>query len=748
MLNHNPYDYDNPVVRPDMFFGREEQLTRVIKGLTASVPKSFAVFGGRRFGKTSMLHAIENRLGILNRSKEAEPTQFVPIYLDMHRETIADRSEFIARVLRAFAEQAMILNTGLVTLDKDYVHSLLRQPEFGREPVVAFESGFTYIRNALHKCGFEARVILLVDESERLLNQFYSADLLSNLRSLLSNMPNVTGALRMVMAGSTDFTFATEKGSPLANILNIEYLQPLSREATFDLIQVPTEYALNDVIAHCIYKQTGGHACLTQYLMSHLCDRGIDGSTTDLVLELAQQFSDSKVVFDEWLEDLGPTAESIYSILALVSKGLSTPSIADRISRSPAEVRKALIALSYHGLVIRTEQKKWLTNGLMFRQWFCDAVGLSDRNMSIRGQTSSKGLSEDAEFRAPSTLSAPRNGTRQQYPQTITWLHLSDLHFHKSHTYDESIVAKALLRDVDQRIHEDGLQPDFVIVSGDIASASCPEEYELARQFLDGLANTTCLAKNRLFLVPGNHDVDRIAISPLAAGAIAILNSRDTVNRLLDSDADCALVFQRFHNYEHFVNEYLDYDSPYADSARCFYVKKIQVAGQRVAILGLNSAWLSASDEDRNRLLLGERQVRAALDETEDADLRLAVLHHPFDWLQDFDRKDVEPILCSGCDFVLHGHMHQIGLLRASTPDAEAMIIAAGACYETRQYPNSYSFVHLNLNACTGTVYLRMYSDRQGGFWTKDVVNYRDVDDGVYTFPLPDHLCRSGIVHK
>jgi hypothetical protein len=280
----------------------------------------------------------------------------------------------------------------------------------------------------------------------------------------------------------------------------------------------------------------------------------------------------------------------------------------------------------------------------------------------------------------------------------------------------------------------------MVLVSGDVAYSAAPAEYDLARAFFDDLLEATGLDKDRLFVVPGNHDVDRGAISTLAAGATAILNSRDAVNQFLASDGDRALVLQRFHHYQDFFNSYFGKRRLPFDHQNYFFTRRIVVGGKRVAILGLNSAWLSASDADRHRLLLGERQVRAALDQAREADIRLAVMHHPLDWLQDFDRSDAEPLLHGGCDLILHGHMHQVGLLQARTPDAEAMVIAAGACYETRQYPNSYNLVRLDLAAGTGTVFLRMYSDRQGGFWTRDVVNYRNVQDGTYTFSLPERL--------
>ena len=62
----------------------------------------------------------------------------------------------------------------------------------------------------------------------------------------------------------------------------------------------------------------------------------------------------------------------------------------------------------------------------------------------------------------------------------ITWLHLSDLHFRttEQHEWDEDIVLRKLLEDVRERMG-DGLAPDLILVSGDIAFGGAPEEYAL-----------------------------------------------------------------------------------------------------------------------------------------------------------------------------------------------------------------------------------------------------------------------------
>jgi formylglycine-generating enzyme required for sulfatase activity/predicted MPP superfamily phosphohydrolase len=327
---------------------------------------------------------------------------------------------------------------------------------------------------------------------------------------------------------------------------------------------------------------------------------------------------------------------------------------------------------------------------------------------------------------------------------TITWLHLSDLHFRADErgAWDEDIVLRALLKDVRERITSDGLRPDLIVVSGDIAFSSAPEEYALARKFFDDLREATGVPKARLFIVPGNHDVSWDLITRTAEKKAETLNSRDAVNEAHLSAESRRLFLQRLDNYAAFVNTYFAKEHLVFDDEHYSHVQVFDVsAGAEkvsVAVLGLNSAWLAyGGEEDRNHLVLGEYQVREALKAGEHADLRIASFHHPFDWFRAFDRNACQALLMRECDFVLRGHLHRTELLNLQTPDAGAMIIAAGACYETRESANAYNLVQLDWASGHGTVYLRAYSPSQGGFWTKDVMTYRNVQDGQYAFSLP-----------
>jgi 3',5'-cyclic AMP phosphodiesterase CpdA len=337
-----------------------------------------------------------------------------------------------------------------------------------------------------------------------------------------------------------------------------------------------------------------------------------------------------------------------------------------------------------------------------------------------------------------------RRSRQTHRPQIVTWLHISDLHFSTEQTYDANVVLQALLQDISERIQQDGLCPDFIAVTGDIAFSGKSDEYDLAQRFFDDLLVRTKLSKNRLFIVPGNHDVDRNLITPGAKAIGAALTNRNSVNILLATLADRQLMMARFKGYEEFVNDY--FAGPLAfDDKRYFYVHTLTIAGQTVALLGLNSAWLCASDKDKAQgLVIGERQARTTLEQSEDTDMRIALLHHPFDWLREFDQNDSAALLLDNCDFILHGHLHRSATTQLVSPDSGAMIIAGGACYETRQYPNTYNFVRLDLSAGSGTVYLRRYSDERGGFWAKDTLTYKGVPNGVYDFALHSKPTEAG----
>ena len=328
---------------------------------------------------------------------------------------------------------------------------------------------------------------------------------------------------------------------------------------------------------------------------------------------------------------------------------------------------------------------------------------------------------------------------------TVTWLHLSDLHCRSDKVGEEfrsGVVLTALWADIAQQIAR-GLRPDFAVITGDIAYHGKGAEYSVAKEsFFEPLLRTSSLPKDRLFVVPGNHDVDWALIDDVMAdGMQAMLTDRDRTNQFLQPMRDRRLAFQKFDAYAEFLNAYLGGLLAFDDS-QYYYSRVIEVQGQQVAILGLNSAWMSAccrntlgKAQDQGNLLIGERQLMEALQGTEQADLRIALLHHPVDWLHETDRFRVTKQLSTKCDFVLHGHWHQPEVIHTHTTSGQAVYIPAGAIYVERSYPNGYNIVQFDIEARKVTVHLRRYSDERGE-WIKDIESTGENRDGVFEFLL------------
>ena len=100
----------------------------------------------------------------------------------------------------------------------------------------------------------------------------------------------------------------------------------------------------------------------------------------------------------------------------------------------------------------------------------------------------------------------------------FTWVHLSDLHFghgEAAHGGDQELVLSGLAKDL-QKIaleahekEEGALRPDAIFVTGDIAFGGSKPEYDKAQEWLATLADGIGLDVRKIYMVPGNHDVER-----------------------------------------------------------------------------------------------------------------------------------------------------------------------------------------------------------------------------------------------
>ena len=307
----------------------------------------------------------------------------------------------------------------------------------------------------------------------------------------------------------------------------------------------------------------------------------------------------------------------------------------------------------------------------------------------------------------------------------LTWLHLSDWH-QTEKKFNRKVVCAALIEDIKNRkeISPDLSKIDFIIFSGDVANSGQLDEYKKVTEDLFKPILEACnLSNDRLFIVPGNHDLDRDLIP---ASFMKILATNEEVDDCWGTERKRTQLFQPFQEFYNFLKDCTGHARPEYCSA-CEW----DINGKKIGLLGINSAWLCArhKDEigecsDQGYLCVGESQIFEPLEKISKSDIKIAVLHHPLDWLAPFDSSRVEVYLKRQCNFILHGHAHKPGISGIRDHFGYYTTIPAGACYDRSNptdsgYTYSYNYIHLDLNTDKGIIFLRKWSN-QNRNWKKD----------------------------
>lgn len=301
----------------------------------------------------------------------------------------------------------------------------------------------------------------------------------------------------------------------------------------------------------------------------------------------------------------------------------------------------------------------------------------------------------------------------------IAWLQVSDIHMRQRDEWSQDVVLRAMANSIRQR-RDQGMTLDFILATGDLAFSGKKEEYELVKRFFDELVSASGVSKERIFCIPGNHDVNRDRQKLCFQGARSTLTSPNAVDPVLAPDNDdLATLTQRQEAYRAFQSSYFGGQVRTVTPDGLAYVSSLTIDDVVIAIVGLNSAWLAeGGDADHGNLLIGERQVINAFDAADklDAHIAIGMAHHPLHLLREFDRNAATRHITKRCDFYHCGHLHRPESHGAGFDASACLTVAAGASFETRESQNSYSLVKLDLLAGTRTLATVQYNPGDGAF--------------------------------
>ncbi|MEO7327818.1 MAG: tetratricopeptide repeat protein [Minicystis sp.] len=220
----------------------------------------------------------------------------------------------------------------------------------------------------------------------------------------------------------------------------------------------------------------------------------------------------------------------------------------------------------------------------------------------------------------------------------FSWIHLADLHFAAVAGPRDRMLGR--LRD-DLAEHRELRAPDVLVVTGDVATTGASAEYARAGTWLREAGGSLGLGPARIFVVPGNHDLDRTPDKGKAYGQLRndIVQGNKGLDAALASTTERVLLVRK-------LQAYLDFAAGFApacltatgSTSMLDWSHRIQGKGGLVVrLIGLHSMLLSAGDADRGALRLGTAQLERGQAAIHRGELAMVAAHHPIEggWLAD-----------------------------------------------------------------------------------------------------------------
>lgn len=308
----------------------------------------------------------------------------------------------------------------------------------------------------------------------------------------------------------------------------------------------------------------------------------------------------------------------------------------------------------------------------------------------------------------------------------LSILHISDFHFTRRRLRDQEVVVNALIEDL-KTLCIGHRKPDIVMFTGDLTNAPSADSHAEAYDFfLSPLLQALNRSDERLFIVPGNHDVDQSVINEYEsvhhdwrAGDLTSLNA-----------AYEAKEFDEVHRLK--FKNYLELESYLSDSTLRYknvFCSVHFIDALNVNIFVLNSAMLSVGghksfERDEGFLAIPEYAILDALKHLQPDSYKVFTTHHPLSAFTEEGARLLRREIQKHADLHLFGHMHDPLTANISSYEGDLYSDQAGAVFTQRRGAYiGYSLICLDRQRKLYETHLRTYFDDRKAFdEARDVV--------------------------
>ncbi|MFZ7121959.1 MAG: metallophosphoesterase family protein [Eubacteriaceae bacterium] len=270
-------------------------------------------------------------------------------------------------------------------------------------------------------------------------------------------------------------------------------------------------------------------------------------------------------------------------------------------------------------------------------------------------------------------------------------LHLSDLHIKNNGTNENyySMALENLIQDIKEQTKD--YQAIILVISGDIIDkAEYSTNKETVLLFFKKLSK---FIKDRIYdiqIVPGNHDRQRTELSRI----LSIAHSLEDINtESIGAQTEWSLHRETYNSFIEIINKIYEIFELDKTVDNTFGVEVVDIKGNNICFIRIDTAWCSYSNKDIRNLRIGEYQRQLLKNEYQDLKnkfknekkplkLTIAISHHPLKWLKpdeedifmqyilDDDYLDVDILMC--------GHVHDREIINYFNHNHSIMTLVTG----------------------------------------------------------------------
>ena len=219
--------------------------------------------------------------------------------------------------------------------------------------------------------------------------------------------------------------------------------------------------------------------------------------------------------------------------------------------------------------------------------------------------------------------------------------------------------------------------------------------------------NLLNLDGSHIFIVAGNHEVKRSMINQyIDSGLASILVSEAGIYDFISNSDDESI--KRISYFDTDFTELFSGNMVWQNALGRAFI--LTIGSLRIGVSCLNSAWRSTGIgmAEKCKLAIGNKQIIDSYERKKTADLKICLVHHPFDWLIDEDKTAIEK--CIGhYDIVLNGHIHESDTKLVTFYNGKTLFNTCGKFDNSSDIYNGYSILAINPYNKTCDVIVRQY---------------------------------------